>query len=332
MAKHDIIVVGASAGGVDALKKLIQGLPEDFPASIFVVQHLSPHRESILPQILQRASKLPVLSPDHQEKIQQGHIYIAPPDRHLILENNHMNLVHGPKENHSRPSVDVLFRSAALEYGPRVIGIVLSGSLGDGTSGLHAIKSAGGIAIVQDPEDAIYPSMPLSAVQQVPVDASLPLEKIPEELTKLIQQPVNSMKSKKTSKKNLAKKELEITKLKEEALNKEGEYGVPSVYSCPDCRGVLWEIKDGDLVRFRCRTGHGYLPEILSERQSDNIESTLWAAMTALEEKSSLSMRLANRFMGFGDSLAAQRFRTKSKDALKKAEVLRDLLMREEPK
>jgi two-component system, chemotaxis family, protein-glutamate methylesterase/glutaminase len=332
MAKHDIIVVGASAGGVDALKKLIQGLPEDFPASIFIVQHLSPHRESTLPDILQRVSKLPVSSPAPKEKIQPGHIYIAPPDKHLIIENSHMNLIHGPKENHSRPSVDVLFRSAALEYGPRVIGIVLSGSLGDGTSGLHAIKSAGGIAIVQDPEDAIYPSMPLSAVQQVSVDASLPLEKIPEELTKLIQQPVNSMKSKKTSKKNLAKKELEITKLKEEALNKEGEYGVPSVYSCPDCRGVLWEIKDGDLVRFRCRTGHGYLPEILSERQSDNIESTLWAAMTALEEKSSLSMRLANRFMGFGDSLAAQRFRTKSKDALKKAEVLRDLLMREEPK
>jgi len=332
MSKHDIIVVGASAGGIDALKKLIQGLPKDFPASIFVVQHLSPHRESTLPDILQRVSKLPVSSPDHQKKIQQGHIYIAPPDKHLVLENSHMNLVHGPKENHSRPSVDVLFRSAALQYGPRVIGIVLSGSLGDGASGLHAIKSAGGIAIVQDPEDAIYPSMPLSAALQVSVDALLPLEKIPEELTKLIRQPVNSMKSKKNSKKKLAKKELEILELKEEALNKEGEYGVPSVYSCPDCRGVLWEIKDGDLVRFRCRTGHGYLPEILSERQADNIESTLWAAMTALEEKSSLSMRLATRFMGFGDSLAAQRFRTKSKDALKKAEALRDFLMREEPK
>jgi two-component system chemotaxis response regulator CheB len=204
--------------------------------------------------------------------------------------------------------------------------------LGDGTSGLHAIKSAGGIAIVQDPADAIYPSMPLSAALQVSVDASLPLEKIPDQLTKLIRQPVNSMKSKKNSKKKLTKKELEILELKKEALNKEGEYGVPSVYSCPDCRGVLWEIKDGDLVRFRCRTGHGYLPEILSERQSDNIESTLWAAMTALEEKSSLSMRLADRFMGFGDSLAAQRFRTKSIDALKRAEALRDFLMREEPK
>jgi two-component system, chemotaxis family, protein-glutamate methylesterase/glutaminase len=123
-----------------------------------------------------------------------------------------------------------------------------------------------------------------------------------------------------------------MSEFKEETMDEEGEYGVPSVYSCPDCRGVLWEIKDGDLVRFRCRTGHGYLPEILSERQSENIESTLWAAMTALEEKSSLSLRLAKRFLSFGDALAAERFRTKSKDSLEKAETLRDLLMREEPK
>ncbi len=332
MSKRDIIVVGASAGGVGALTKLISGLPKDFPASIFVVQHLLPHRESALPDVLQRVSKLPVCSPAPQEKIQRGHIYIAPPDKHLILENNHINLVHGPKENHSRPSVDVLFRSAALEHGPRVIGIILSGRLGDGTSGLHAIKSAGGIAIVQDPADATYPSMPLSAAQQVSVDASLPLEKIPEKLTKLIREPVKTMKSKKTSKKKLGKKELEILEFKEEALNKEGEYGVPSVYSCPDCKGVLWEIKDGDLVRFRCRTGHGYLPEILSERQSDSIESSLWAAMTALEEKSSLTLRLAKRFSTYGDSQTAERFRTKSKDALAKAEILRDILLREESK
>jgi two-component system chemotaxis response regulator CheB len=204
--------------------------------------------------------------------------------------------------------------------------------LGDGTSGLQAIKSAGGIAIVQDPDEALYPSMPMSAAQQVAVDATLPLAKIAEALTRLVQKPVKNMKSKKTSKKKLAKRELDRIKIKKETIDKEGEYGVPSVYSCPDCRGVLWEIKDGELVRFRCRTGHAYLPEILSERQSDNIEGSLWAAMTALEEKSSLSRRLAKKFSGFGDPHAAERFREKSEDALLKAEVLREILMREEPK
>jgi two-component system chemotaxis response regulator CheB len=332
MAKRDIIVIGASAGGVESLTKLLRGLPEEFPASVFIVQHLSPHRESILPDILQRASKLPVSSPNNKEKFRKGHIYVAPPDKHLILENNHMNLVHGPKENHSRPSVDVLFRSAANAYGERVIGIILTGSLGDGTTGLQAIKSAGGVAIVQDPADAIDPSMPLSAAQQVAVDASLPLSKIPQELTKLVQQSVNTISPKKISRKKLGKKELEMSELKEERIHEEGQFGVPSVYACPDCKGVLWEIKDANLVRFRCRTGHGFLPEILSERQSDSIESSLWAAMTALEEKSSLTSRLAEKFSNFGDSQAAQRFRTKSKDALEKAEVLRDILLREEPK
>jgi two-component system chemotaxis response regulator CheB len=317
---------------VESLQKLLSGLPKNLPASIFIVQHLLPHKASNLPQILQRESKLPVSSPKPEQKIERSHIYVAPPDRHLILENNHMKLVHGPRENYARPSVDVLFRSAALQYGERVIGIVLSGSLGDGTSGLQAIKSAGGIAIVQDPDEALYPSMPMSAAQQVAVDATLPLAKIAEALTRLVQKPVKNMKSKKTSKKKLAKRELDRIKIKKETIDKEGEYGVPSVYSCPDCRGVLWEIKDGELVRFRCRTGHAYLPEILSERQSDNIEGSLWAAMTALEEKSSLSRRLAKKFSGFGDPHAAERFREKSEDALLKAEVLREILMREEPK
>lgn len=332
MAKHDIVVIGASAGGVRSLQQLVKHLPEDLPASVFIVQHLSPHKESSLPQILQRESKLPVSLAEPEMQIEKSHVYVAPPDRHLILENNHMKLVHGPRENYSRPSVDVLFRSAAYAYGPRVIGIVLSGSLGDGTSGLQAIKSSGGIAIVQDPNEALHPSMPMSAAQQVAVDASLPLAAIAAEIIRLVQQPVKTMKSKKTSQKKLAKNELDRTKIEKETINKEGEYGVPSVYSCPDCRGVLWEIKDGNLVRFRCRTGHAYIPEILSDRQSENIEASLWAAMTALEEKSSLSLRLAKRFSGLGDPHAADRFRSKSEDALEKAEVLRGILMQEEPK
>jgi two-component system, chemotaxis family, protein-glutamate methylesterase/glutaminase len=335
MAEYDVVVVGASAGGVETLIKLIEKLPKAFPAPVLIVQHLSPHRPSTLPYILGRVSKLPVVAATNLQRIEPGRIYVAPPDRHLIIEDDHLKVIRGPKENFSRPSVDVLFRSAAVVFGPRVIGIILSGGLGDGASGLHAIKSAGGVAIIQDPNEALYPSMPLAAAQEVRIDSILPVTKIADELVKLTNKPLTNMKKKKSTKKqakkNLAKKELKQSKLDEDQLDKEGQYGTPSVYSCPDCKGVLWEIKDGDLIRFRCRTGHGYLPEVLSERQSDNIESSLWAAMTALEEKSSLSQRLAQKFTDMGDVRAASRFRQKSQDSLSKAEVIRQILTKDEP-
>jgi two-component system, chemotaxis family, protein-glutamate methylesterase/glutaminase len=335
MAEFKVVVVGASAGGVETLIKLIEKLPKDFAAPVLIVQHLSPHRPSTLPYILSRVSELPVEPARNFEIIKPGHIYVAPPDQHLIIEEGNLKLARGPKENFSRPSVDVLFRSAAVAFGPRVIGVILSGSMGDGASGLQAIKSAGGVAIIQDPNEALNPSMPLAAAQEVRIDAVLSIAKIADELVKLSKKPLTSMKKKKSTKKNakkkLAEKELKQSKFKEEQLAKEGEYGEPSVYACPDCRGVLWEIKDGDLIRFRCRTGHGYLPEVLSERQSDNIESSLWAAMTALEEKSSLSLRLARKFSDIGDASAANRFQEKSKDSLAKAEVIRQILIKEEP-
>jgi two-component system, chemotaxis family, protein-glutamate methylesterase/glutaminase len=335
MAELKVVVVGASEGGVETLIKLIEKLPKDFPAAVLIVQHLSPHRPSMLPYILSRSSKLAVSAATNLETIKPGHIYVAPPDQHLIIEDGNLRLVRGPKENFSRPSVDVLFRSAAVVFGPRVIGVILSGAMGDGASGLQAIKSAGGVAIIQDPNEALNPSMPLAAAQEVQIDTILPVAKIADELVKLSKKPLTSMKKKKLTKKNakkkLAEKELKQSKFKEEQLAKEGEYGEPSVYACPDCRGVLWEIKDGELTRFRCRTGHGYLPEVLSERQSDNIESSLWAAMTALEEKSSLSLRLARKFSDIGDVNAEKRFRQKSKDSLAKAEVIRQILIKEEP-
>jgi two-component system, chemotaxis family, protein-glutamate methylesterase/glutaminase len=336
MAEYDIVVVGASAGGVETLLNLVRRLPKDFPAAVLIVQHLYPHRQSAIREILSESSKLPVFEATNGKKITPGQIYVALPDHHLIVENQKLKLFRGPKENFNRPSIDVLFRSAAVEYGPRTIGIVLTGDLGDGASGLRAIKAAGGRVIIQDPNEALHPSMPLTALREVSPDAVLPLEKIAEELVELTKQPVKTMKSKKKStkkqpKQKLAEKELEKSKLTPEEIASEGDVGVPSVYACPDCKGVLWEIRDGELMRFRCRTGHGYLPEVLAERQSDNIESTLWAAMTALEEKSSLALRLATKFKDLGDRRAAQRFKSKSQDALSKAEVLRQILVKEEP-
>jgi two-component system, chemotaxis family, protein-glutamate methylesterase/glutaminase len=332
MANYDIVVIGASAGGVESLTRLVSKLPKDFSASVFIVLHMTPYRKSALPRILQRVSKLPVTAASDKQSISKNTIFVSPPDKHLILEDNHIKLSRGPKENHTRPSIDVLFRSAALAYADRVIGVILSGSLDDGTAGLKAIKDVGGIAIVQDPDEALHSGMPINAANGVKVDAVLPLTEIAEELSKLVngKRKPNSNRKKKIDKK-LTQKEIQMSKITPESLKEEGEYGTPSVYSCPDCRGVLWEIQDGDFVRFRCRTGHGYLPEILSEEQSEIVESTLWAALTALEEKSSLSMRLAKKFTNIGDAIAADRFRSKSQDALEKAQVLRHILMQEEP-
>jgi two-component system, chemotaxis family, protein-glutamate methylesterase/glutaminase len=328
---HDIIVIGASAGGVESLTKLVGALPKNLAASIFIVQHLPPHRESMLPEILQRVSKLPVSRASDQQTISKNKILVAPPDKHLVVEDSHVRLFRGPHENHSRPSIDVLFRSAALAYGDRVVGVVLSGSLDDGTAGLKAIKDAGGVAIVQDPEEAIHASMPLNAALGVSVDSILPLTQIAARLTELASNSVKGKKAKKKLDRNLAKTELQMARIEPENIKKEGEYGDPSVYSCPDCRGVLWEIREGKAFRFRCRTGHGYIPELLSEQQSDVIEASLWAALTALEEKSSLSLRLARKFSSYGDAMAADRFRMKSEDALEKAQILRHVLMQEEP-
>src|SRR5215211_1730254 len=174
MAK-DIIVVGASAGGIEALRVLAGGLPADLPASLFVVLHTSPESPAMLADILDRSGSLPALSPKDGDRIRPGTIYVAPPDRHLLIEPNLMRVTRGPKENRFRPAVDPLFRSAAQTYGPRVAGIILTGGLDDGTSGLWAVKRLGGVAVVQDPEEAFMPSMPQSALDQVEVDYTLPL-------------------------------------------------------------------------------------------------------------------------------------------------------------
>ncbi len=178
MTTHDIIVIGASAGGVEASMKLVHALPADLPASVFIVLHIPPGSPSLLPQILSRAGSLPVTQPEDDTPIEHRHIYVAPPDRHLILEKGRIRIVLGPEENRHRPAVDPLFRSAALVYGPQVIGVILTGALDDGTAGLIAVKQRGGIAVVQDPNDALYPSMPQSALSYVNVDHLLPLSHI----------------------------------------------------------------------------------------------------------------------------------------------------------
>ena len=265
MSGHDVIVIGASAGGVEALVALVHDLPPDLPAALFVVLHIPPYGTSVLPAILSRKGPLPARHPTDGEAIQPGHIYIAPPDYHLLIDGDRIRLSRGPNENGHRPAIDTLFRSAARSAGPRVIGVVLSGALDDGTAGLQAMKMRGGLAVVQDPEDALFSSMPRSAVDNVAVDHVLPLSAIAPALATLTRQPVPEQEE--AAVPDEMEIEVGVAEMDMAALEAD-RAGAPSGYACPDCHGVLWEVQEGELVRFRCRVGHAYSPDSLLASQS----------------------------------------------------------------
>lgn len=283
MANRNIVVVGASAGGVEALSVLVANLPGDLEAALFVAWHSAPHTRSFLPEILDNVGALPVAPAIHGEPIIPRKIYVAPPDHHLLLEEGRVRLTRGPKENRFRPAIDPLFRSAAHTYGPRVIGVILSGGLDDGTAGLWAIKDRGGKAIVQEPREAQHPSMPMNALQHVEVDHRLPVVEIARTLVKLVAETAEDPAAYPIS------EELEIeTKIAREGRGLEAgvlKLGEFSAFTCPECHGVLMRIKDGSLVRFRCHTGHAYSGESLLASLAETGEDTLWNALRAVEER-----------------------------------------------
>lgn len=318
-----VILVGASAGGVGALSELVRGLPADLPAAVFVVLHISPYGKSAMPAILSRAGVLPALHPRDEDPVQEGRIYVAPPDHHLILEDGRVRLSHGPSENAQRPAVDVLFRSGAQSYGRRAVAVVLTGNLDDGTAGLAVVKRHGGIAVVQAPADADYPSMPLSAIENVEVDHVAPLADIPRLLVDLVGQPVNEA-SPDTEGRDM-KEEIELGDDPEEE-------GVPSDLTCPACGGSLRESRVETVVHFRCRTGHAYSPETLLAKQTDVVEEALWAAMRALEENAALARRMEKRMrqLRHNGPGPEERYSRRAREAEQHAEVLRKLLTKEE--
>ncbi len=321
---HDIIVVGASAGGVEALADLAGRLPADLPAAVFVVLHVPAYGTSVLPGILSRRGPLPAVHPTDGEQVQRGRIYVAPPDHHLLVEDGRVRLTRGPHENGHRPAVDALFRSAARAYGPRVIGVVLTGTLDDGTAGLQAVKRRGGLAVVQDPEDALFASMPRCAIEGVAVDHIAPLAGIGPTLVRLARQPAQA-ESKAPVTPEL-KEEVKVAEFDIKALETRRE-GKPSSYACPDCHGVLWEVEEDELLRFRCRVGHAFSPESLLASQSDALEDALWTALRALEESAALADRLSERADARGHGLAAGRFGQQAKDARERAAIIRQALL-----
>jgi two-component system chemotaxis response regulator CheB len=324
MAGRDIVVAGGSAGSIEVLAEFVGGLPPDFPGSIFVVVHVPGSVTSTLPRILNRSGPLPARHPRDGESIEPGRIYVAPPDCHLHVSDGHVRLTRGPKENGHRPAVDPLFRTAALGYGPRVVGIVLSGNLNDGTAGLWRIKQRGGLAIVQDPETAHYQGMPRSAIEHVAVDHVLPVQEISLLVAKLASRPgesleVSGMSEEPTS--DAKADEIVIT-------DRHRQPGLPSTmsWSCPECHGGLWEVKDEELVHFRCRVGHAYSAEALLVHQSEQLEAALWTGLRALEEHSALARRLAARAESRGHRYSASSFTEQAMDAEQHASVIRSVL------
>jgi two-component system, chemotaxis family, protein-glutamate methylesterase/glutaminase len=329
MPGHDIITIGASAGGVEALAEMAMGLPGDLPASVFVALHVPPHGTSVLPQILARRGPLAAQHAKDGEEIQPGRIYVAPPDQHLLIHDRAVRLSRGPRESGFRPAIDPLFRSAARWYGPRVIGVVLSGTLDDGTAGLVAIKERGGIAVVQDPDDALFPGMPRNAMDAVQVDHVLPASGISDLLAQLARQTAGGgvdppMPEEMALESAMAEFDLA-------AIQGRDRPGKPSAYACPDCAGVLWEIQDGDLVRFRCRVGHAWSPTSLLAAQSKGLEVALWTAFRALEERAALANRMAERYRIKGRAAAASRSEAQARLAKERAAVIRQVLIIEDP-
>jgi two-component system, chemotaxis family, protein-glutamate methylesterase/glutaminase len=324
MRDHGIVVVGASAGGVEALAELAASLPNDLPAAVFVVLHLPATGTSAMPEILHRHGPLPAAAVKDGEPIQPGRIYVAPPDHHVLLRTGHVHLSRGPREHGHRPAIDPLFRSAAREYSTRVIGLVLSGALDDGTAGLLAIKSRGGIAVVQDPADALYPGMPSNALEHVPVDHVLPAASVGELLARLIADPAEPPSEPAPTGMQV---EVEMEDFSLEAFERDHP-GRPSGFSCPDCNGVLWQIRDGGgLERFRCRVGHAWSPESLLTQQSEALEAALWVALRSLEERAALARRLAESASNRGHAITATRFEEQAAEAQQAARLVRDLLL-----
>jgi two-component system chemotaxis response regulator CheB len=320
---HDVVVIGASAGGLEALMNLVSGLPRDLPAALFVVVHITPTATSTLPAILARHGPLPARHPTDDEPIQAGTIYVAPPDHHLLVRPGRVRLTRGPRENGHRPAVDPLFRSAALHYGPRVIGVVLSGNLDDGSAGLAAVKARGGVALVQEPGETSFPSMPRSAVENVAVDACLPVAALAGEIARWARAPVAGGGPVSDD----IRIEADMAEVDSAAYRDASEHpGTPSVYGCPECGGVLWELQDGDLVRFRCRVGHAYSGDSLLAEQGERLESALWAALRALEEERGLSERLAERARERGSG-AVGRFEERARDAALRGDLIRSVLV-----
>ncbi|WP_448205796.1 chemotaxis protein CheB [Azospirillum sp. sgz302134] len=325
MEKRDILVIGASAGGVTALQSLFAGMPKDCPATVFVVQHIA-GQQSVLPRLLTRAGWLPAFHPKDGEPVRRGWIHVAPPDHHLLVKNGRTLVRRGARENRTRPAIDPLFRSAAVAYGPRLVGVILTGTLDDGTAGLRAVKRCGGLAVVQDPEDAEWPDMPRNAMAHVVPDHCVPLSDMPALLARLLAEPAGPrvpIPPDVAVEASIPEKEFSTVPDDTNAV------GRPSPLSCPDCGGNLSEIEDGPLIRYRCKVGHAFSPNTLAQLHKESVEHALWVALRTHEDRVALFERLADNARKRGHNRVAVSWSEATREAQQNVNLLRDVLMRQ---
>ncbi|HEY3700057.1 MAG TPA: chemotaxis protein CheB [Spongiibacteraceae bacterium] len=323
---HDIIVIAASAGGVETLRRLVELLPKNLSASVFITLHVSRMGTSVMPSILSRAGAMPACHPIEGAAIQRGMIYVAPPDHHLLLRAQSIHLSHGPKENGTRPAADPMFRSAARMFGGRVIGVVLSGMLDDGSAGLEAIKARSGITIAQDPATALFPDMPKNAIARGVVDHIAPIDELAPLLVQLVQTPsANAEPMSRTLEveTNMADLDLSI-------LERDAQRGNPTDFTCPDCGGVLRRLdSDGGNAHFRCHVGHAWATESLQTAQVERVEESLWAALRVLDENAKLVRNLHTDAVARDLDGIAQHYGERLQEISAHAAAIRDLLLAE---
>ncbi|WP_348771475.1 chemotaxis protein CheB [Azospirillum sp. SYSU D00513] len=321
--KRDIFVIGSSAGGVSAMQRLCAVLPASFPGALFLAQHVSAEARSVLPELLSRAGALPAFHPRDGDPIRPGHIHVAPPDRHMLLRGGQVLIRRGPQENRCRPAIDPLFRSAAVSHGARVVGVVLTGTLGDGTAGLRAVKACGGTAVVQDPADAEWPDMPRNALAKAEVDHCLSLPALADLLVRLAGEPAGPSPAVPES----LRVEARISEMEPDTMNGPmPTVGRDSGMSCPECGGGLMEIQDGPLLRFRCHTGHAYSSHALSEEQISGLERAIYVALRTQNERFLLFEKLADNARTNGQTRTAAKWDAAAQEASEHVEVLRGAL------
>jgi two-component system, chemotaxis family, protein-glutamate methylesterase/glutaminase len=319
-----VVVIGTSAGGLQALKALLASLPADLNAFVLAVIHIAPSSPGLLPDLLSKAGQLHCVHPSQGEMLQRGRFYLAPPDRHMLVEaQGTIRLSHGPRENRARPAVDPLFRSAALAFGPEAIGVILTGNLDDGTAGLLAVKRSGGTTVIQDPADAAAPSMPRSAARHVEIDHKVPLSKLAPLLVSLCKERPRAERRVMPDRLRI---ETEIAADETATLADLAKIGDPSIITCPDCHGTLLKIRDEHLLRFRCHTGHAFTAESLRAALNETTEDTIWSAVRALQEGAMLLGHLAQHARDAGQLDEASSLDREAQDKLEQAALVRDSL------
>jgi two-component system chemotaxis response regulator CheB len=319
-ATRDIIVIGASGGGVEALNVLVGDLPPDLGAAVFVVMHVGP--DSYLAPILAGRSRLPVVPASSGQRVEHGKIYVAVPGFHLLLHSDHLLLRRGPRENLSRPAIDPLFRSAAATFGGRVIGVVLSGALSDGTAGLRAIKRCGGLAVVQDPADAVVAGMPRNALLHVDVDHVCKIEDMARLLSSMSRLPAGPTPEIPID----IRLETAIAAQELADMRADDMLGTPSRFTCPECHGALWEIEDGTMLRYRCHVGHAFSADTVLASQGGEIDRLLGTLLRSHQERAALANRMAKHERANERHGLADQLEVRARDYEDDVEIMKELL------